>query len=323
MSKTPSINIITDPACTQYHAPGHPERPERIRKTILKLRRQHDLHVEWLKPQPVDDKVLLRAHSPAHLKRLEKQVDFDLDTPPPPQIAQHARRSGGGALRALRCALRHKHSFSLLRPPGHHAVREDAMGFCYLSTIAITALAARAAGIERVAVFDFDVHHGNGTEAILVGRPGVAFFSIHQFPGYPGTGRRHRGDNCFNYPIPPGLPAHDYRDVALEALQDLKNFNPGLIAVSAGFDAYARDPLCQQRLEAEDFHWLGHTLANLNIPMLSLLEGGYSDDLPELILAYLRGITGLPLHETAPEPGETHPSTEDEDSFWGLSDLLK
>ena len=197
------------------------------------------------------------------------------------------------------------------------------MGFCYLSTIAIATLAARAAGVERVAVFDFDVHHGNGTEDILVDRPGVAFFSIHQFPAYPGTGRQDRGENCFNYPVPPGLPATHYCDLAGQVLERLAAFRPGLLAVSAGFDAYARDPLCQQQLEASDYHWLGRALAGLGVPMFSLLEGGYSDDIPELVLAYLRGLAGLPLQKTAPPVAVTSEANDGEDAFWGLGDLLR
>jgi acetoin utilization deacetylase AcuC-like enzyme len=190
-------------------------------------------------------------------------------------------------------ALRGERTFSLLRPPGHHATPDRAMGFCYLNSVAVAALAARAPAVRRVAVFDFDVHHGNGTEDILVDRPDLGFFSIHQYPAYPGTGRQHRGSNCFNYPVPPGLPRAHYREVAVRALDDLREFKPDLLAVSAGFDAYARDPLCQQQLEVEDYHWFGQQLAGLSCPMFSVLEGGYSDDLPELVLAYLRGVVGL------------------------------
>jgi acetoin utilization deacetylase AcuC-like enzyme len=145
-------------------------------------------------------------------------------------------------------------------------------------------------GFKRVAVFDFDVHHGNGTEAILVNRPGVAFFSVHLYPFYPGTGAANAGNNCFNYPVEPGTPREAYRAVLERALGDLKNYRPDLLAVSAGFDAYVRDPLGGGVLEVEDFHRLGQSLRSLGVPMFSLLEGGYSKDLPELILAYLEGV---------------------------------
>jgi acetoin utilization deacetylase AcuC-like enzyme len=177
-----------------------------------------------------------------------------------------------------------------MRPPGHHALRDRAMGFCYLNNIAIAVLEALATGSKRVAVFDFDVHHGNGTEAILLDRPGCAFFSIHQFPCFPGTGAVNVGTNCFNYPVAPDAPRETYRATLARALDDLNSFQPDLVAVSAGFDAYARDPLADGTLLAEDFHWLGRSLRGLGAPLFSLLEGGYSRDLPELIFAYLKGI---------------------------------
>lgn len=123
-------------------------------------------------------------------------------------------------------------------------------------------------------------------------RPGVAFYSIHQSPCYPGTGLRNVGHNCFNYPVAPMTPREEYRRVFQRALRELAAFKPALIGVSAGFDAYAQDPIAQETLEAEDFHWLGRQLRGLDVPLFSLLEGGYSTDLPELIFAYLKGIEG-------------------------------
>jgi len=166
------------------------------------------------------------------------------------------------------------------------------MGFCYLNNIAIAALEAIATGATRVAVFDFDVHHGNGTEAILLNQPGVEYFSVHQYPCYPGTGSRNAGVNCFNYPVAPEEPRETWRATLARALGDMKYFRPDLVAVSAGFDAYLRDPLADGALEAEDFHWIGKELRGLGAPFFSLLEGGYSSDLPDLILAYLKGISG-------------------------------
>jgi acetoin utilization deacetylase AcuC-like enzyme len=179
-----------------------------------------------------------------------------------------------------------------MRPPGHHALRDSAMGFCYLNNIAIAALEAAATGAKRVAVFDFDVHHGNGTEAILLDRPGIAFYSIHLYPFYPGTGAANVGKNCFNYPVAPGASCETYRATLTRALNDLKHFRPELVAVSAGFDAYVRDPIGSGALESEDFHWLGQSLRSLGVPMFGVLEGGYSRDLPELIFAYLKGVEG-------------------------------
>jgi len=286
------MKIIADARCTGYSHPGHPERPERIAATLEKLRKQTDLPIVWAKPLPVEDSVILRAHCPEHLARLNEARDFDADTPYFPKIADYARASVGAGLAAVKAARAGETVFSLMRPPGHHSTRNRAMGFCYLSNIAIAVLEALATGTKSVAVYDFDVHHGNGTEAILLNKSAANFFSIHQFPCYPGTGTRNVGNNCFNYPVPPQTPRGEYRHVLGDALEHLKSLKPELVAVSAGFDCYARDPLAQETLEAEDFHWLGKELRGLGIPLFSLLEGGYSSDLPELILAYLNGLEG-------------------------------
>ncbi|MBI3880824.1 MAG: histone deacetylase [Verrucomicrobia bacterium] len=219
-------------------------------------------------------------------------ADFDGDTPAHPDIFDHASRSVGAALAALAAARQGETVFSLMRPPGHHATSDRVMGFCYFNNIAIAALEALATGAKRVAVFDFDVHHGNGTEAILVDRPGAAFFSIHQHPCYPGTGTGDVGKNCFNFPVAPRTPRDEYRKVLTRALDGLKKFKPEIVFVSAGFDAYVRDPLAQETLEAEDFHWLGENVRTLGVPAVSLLEGGYSTALPDLIFAYLQGLAG-------------------------------
>lgn len=287
------MRIITDERCIGYRRIGHPERPARITATLARLREQKELPITWAAPGPVEEATLLRAHSAEHLARLRVPEDFDADTPYYPHIADFARLSVGAALEAMRCARKGETVFSLMRPPGHHATRDRAMGFCYLNSIAIAVLEARALGVGRVAVFDFDVHHGNGTEAILLNQPGTAFFSVHQYPAYPGTGTTDRGENCFNFPVPPETPREEYRKVLERALDGVKRFEPELIGVSAGFDAYAGDPIAQETLEVEDFHWLGLQLRALGVPVFSVLEGGYSNELPELILAYLRGLSGL------------------------------
>src|SRR3989442_4607215 len=261
--------------------------------SVERLKRQTELPIYWAEPLPLAEATIERAHSKEHIARVKAAVsNFDGDTPAHTDIFEHARRSVGGALQAMYSARKGESAFSLLRPPGHHATREHAMGFCYLNSIAIAALEAMASGTKKLAVFDFDVHHGNGTEAILMNRPGAAFFSIHQYPCYPGTGTSNVGDNCFNYPVAPATPREDYRKVLARALDELKNAKPALVAVSAGFDAYARDPIAQETLETEDFHWLGKSVRSLGIPAFSILEGGYSRDLPELIFAYLKGLDG-------------------------------
>jgi acetoin utilization deacetylase AcuC-like enzyme len=284
------MKIITDASCAGYSRQGHPERPSRITDTVAFLENQTELPLKWVAPGSAADGQILRAHSPGMLARLSVPEDFDGDTPYFENISVYARTSVGAALAALESARAGEAVFSLMRPPGHHATRDQSMGFCYLNNIAIAALEAAATGFQRVAVFDFDVHHGNGTEEILLNRPGIEFFSVHQHPAYPNTGAENRGRNCFNYPVGPLAPRATYRAALVHALGDLKHFRPDLVAVSAGFDAYARDPLAEGPLLAEDFHWLGRELHALKTPFFSLLEGGYSRDLPELITAYLKGV---------------------------------
>jgi acetoin utilization deacetylase AcuC-like enzyme len=286
------VKIITDPRCTEYSARLHPERPERVSHAVQKLKTQDQIKLDWAEPAPAQVQDILRAHTAELVAQVGQGVDFDADTPGYSNIAGHAQRSVGGALQALASARAGEAAFSLMRPPGHHATRERAMGFCYFNSIAIAVLAARADGCKRVAVFDFDVHHGNGTEDILLDQPGCAFISIHQSPCYPGTGLANRGGNCFNFPVAPGTPRDVYRDVFSKAFDELKKFKPDMVAVSAGFDAYRYDPLSDETLEAEDFHWLGETIRKLGVPAFSILEGGYSKVLPELILAYLLGLNG-------------------------------
>ncbi len=284
------MKIITDEKCTRYSSPGHPERPARITATVALLKEQKELPIQWLAPTSVTDEQILRAHTPEMLARLQIPRDFDGDTAYHDGISGYARASAAAALDALKLARAGETAFSLMRPPGHHATRKSQMGFCYLNNIAIAALEALATGTERVAVFDFDVHHGNGTEDILLNHPGAAFYSVHQFPCYPGTGQRNVGNNCFNYPVGPGTPRETWRATLARAINDMKKFSPTLIEVSSGFDVYENDPLAQGTLTVEDFFWLGQQLRALKIPFFSLLEGGYSNDLPELILAYLKGI---------------------------------
>ena len=287
------MKVITDERCTGYSRLGHPERPSRISKTVERLKAQTELPITWVAPLPVDDEQIRRAHTPEHLALVKKAAeDFDGDTPAYPAIFEHAQRSVGAALHALKAARNGEVAFSLIRPPGHHATQDRAMGFCFLNSIAIAVLEGLAMGVANIAVYDFDVHHGNGTEAILLNQPHSSFFSIHQHPCYPGTGTKDVGRNCFNYPVAPQTPREEYRKVLSKAFDDLKKFKPDMVAVSAGFDAYAKDPLAQETLEAEDYYWLGKTIRNLGVPSFSILEGGYSNALPDLILAYMKGLDG-------------------------------
>ena len=278
--------IFHDARCLEYSSPGHPERPERIARTAPLLMDRHP-DWKWREPIAADDITLLRAHSAEHLARIKNaSQDFDADTPAYPNIYEHAVRSAGAAVDAAQTALRGERAFSLMRPPGHHSTRDRAMGFCYFSNIAIAALNALENGAERVAIWDFDAHHGNGTEAIIARDPEIAFASIHQFPAYPGTGAKSFA-NIYNYPVAPYTPRTQHVEVAERALEKLLEFKSDLVLVSAGFDAYSGDPLVQMTLEPEDFAKFGEWLREIDIPTAAILEGGYSGELPELVDAFL------------------------------------
>jgi len=280
------MTILHDPRCADYGSSMRPEQPARLTRSAAHLRTAHPEWVWRVPPGTVPDETLLLAHTPAHLKRLGQHRDFDADTPYFPGIGEHARRAVGAALAAADLALAGERACALMRPPGHHATANQAMGFCYLNQIAIAALAARARGAARIAIWDFDAHHGNGTEAVLHGREGFLFASVHQFPGYPGTGTASF-DNCRNWPVAPRTPRTKHLAALRESLDAVVAFRPGLILVSAGFDAYAHDPLTAMTLEVEDFATLGGWLSETGLPAAAILEGGYSDDLPLLIDAFL------------------------------------
>jgi acetoin utilization deacetylase AcuC-like enzyme len=278
--------IIHDPSCVEYSQPGHPERPARIAQSVPLLKTRHP-DWEWRKPNLATEEILLRAHSAQHIARVRIAVaDFDGDTPAYPRIHDYALRSAGAAVDAARGALAGSSAFSLMRPPGHHAMHDRAMGFCYFSNIAIAALDALTNGANRVAIWDFDAHHGNGTEAIVAHNPQIAFASIHQYPAYPGTGQ-HSFDNIHNFPIAPFTARATHVREVERALQELLDFKPDLLLVSAGFDAFSGDPLVQMSLEAEDFGMFGKWLRESGVPAAAILEGGYSDQLPKLIDAFL------------------------------------
>jgi acetoin utilization deacetylase AcuC-like enzyme len=280
------VTIFYDPSCLEYSSPSHPERPDRIARTAPLLKNRHR-DWEWRKPAAGTNAQLLRAHSREHVEGVANALEhFDLDTPFYPNIELHARRSAGAAIEATSCALRGEAAFSLMRPPGHHATRDRAMGFCYFSNVAVAALGALENGAKRIAIWDFDGHHGNGTEAIIAHDERIRFASIHQFPAYPGTGAKSFA-NIDNYPIAPFTARSGILDIARRSLVKLIAFEPDLLLVSAGFDAYAGDPLLQLTLEREDFAKLGEWLGQIDIPVAVVLEGGYSNDLPELIDSFL------------------------------------
>jgi acetoin utilization deacetylase AcuC-like enzyme len=289
--------ILHDPRCADYGSSMRPEQPARVTRSAAHLRQAHG-DWTWREPSaPVGDDVLLLAHTPAHLKRLAHPRDFDGDTPYFEGIGEHARRAVSAALDAAQHALATREPvFSLMRPPGHHATAGQAMGFCYLNQIALAAVHAQR-GLDRkgvptgrtrkVAIWDFDAHHGNGTEAIVHNQPDIFFASVHQYPGYPGTGTQDHGPHVRNWPVAPHTPRPAHMAALRASLDAVVAFAPDLILVSAGFDAYARDPITEMTLEREDFATLGAWLRAAGRPAAALLEGGYSDDLPLLIDAFL------------------------------------
>ena len=271
-------------------------------RTVPLLKSRHG-NWQWRQPRAASDQELLRAHSREHLARVANaSQDFDLDTPAYSNIDFYARQSAGAAIEAARAAIGGNRAFSLMRPPGHHAMRDRAMGFCYFSNIAVATLDALApanaadAGpqatttatgkIERVAIWDFDAHHGNGTEALVAHNEKIMFASIHQYPGWPGTGTKSFA-NVLNFPIAPYPSRSNHVRAAEQALEKLLESKPQLLLVSAGFDAYKNDPITQMTLEPDDFATFGKWLSDVKIPTAAILEGGYSDDLPELIDAFL------------------------------------
>jgi acetoin utilization deacetylase AcuC-like enzyme len=279
------LTLIFDEAATSFGQDYHPECPARLINAEAYLLDQRPEWI-WMKPRLATEQEVLRVHRPNHLERLRQPIDFDADTPYYPGIEEHARRAAGAAIDSVDLALRGRKGFSLMRPPGHHATSSRAMGFCYLNSIAIAAYYALATGCERVGIWDFDAHHGNGTEEIALGNKRIRFASIHQYPGYPGSGTASRG-NVFNWPIPPRSEAGQHASAVQRALDCLIEFNPDILLVSAGFDAFAGDPLTEMTLEQEHFAKFGRWLKETGLPAAAILEGGYSEDLPVLVDCFL------------------------------------
>ncbi|MBI4687117.1 MAG: histone deacetylase [Nitrospirae bacterium] len=281
------MKILFSPKCLEYSQPGHPESPNRVSATYNYLKDKKGF--EFIEPLPCSDDDILLVHTQSLLSEVKNGKFFDYDTPSFSNIFEIARLSAGAAIDTMKLALKGEKAFSLMRPPGHHATKNSLGGFCYFNNIAIASLKALKQ-VAKIAIIDFDCHHGNGTEDIVLGRKDILYLSLHQSPLYPGTGLQSRG-NCINYPLPADTTPDEYLSVFGKGLKQVKSFNPDLLAVSAGFDTYKHDPITNILLEKETYREIGWMLSEFGKPAFAILEGGYSRDLPECIYQFLIGLS--------------------------------
>jgi acetoin utilization deacetylase AcuC-like enzyme len=246
--------------------PGHPERVERAEVMSVVAAEWRERGGELVEPRPATRAHLERVHDPAYLDRIESTaghaVALDADTYTSPESHEIALLGAGAAVDAIDRLVDDESSrvVALVRPPGHHAERDRAMGFCLYNNAAVAAAHARARGMERVAIVDYDVHHGNGTQHIFEDDPHVLYVSLHQFPFYPGTGSADEigigagAGRTVNVPLESGAVDEDYNRVFGEVVMPvLRQFRPTLLVISAGLDAHERDPLASMRLSTQAF----------------------------------------------------------------------
>jgi acetoin utilization deacetylase AcuC-like enzyme len=289
------VLLLSDEAMLGHDpGPGHPERPERLQAILADLRREPIAGTRWAAPNPAPREALERVHTPAYvadLLRLRgRSADLDPDTTVSPGSIDAALLAAGAAIDAVDALMTGAASsaFALVRPPGHHAEPARAMGFCLFNNIAVAAAHAKARhGCRRILIVDWDVHHGNGTQAAFYADPSVLYFSTHQSPFYPGTGGPEEigeGEGkgfTINVPLPAGLGDGDYVAVFSLVLGPIAgSFAPDLVLVSAGVDAHRADPLGEMRLTEAGFaHLCGGVLKiaqhHAGGRVALILEGGY------------------------------------------------
>ncbi|WP_419165890.1 histone deacetylase [Candidatus Palauibacter sp.] len=314
------VGLFQHPACSRHDTGwGHPEHQGRLRAVMGALERAlPELHgdVTPVVPEPAEAAALELAHSPGHVERTrsscERSVEtgrilrLDPDTPVSPGSWEAALAAVGCGVAAVDAVVdgEFRAAFCAVRPPGHHATRDRAMGFCLFNNIAVAARhALTRPEIERVLIVDWDVHHGNGTQDIFYEDPSVFFLSMHQHPFYPGTGmadERGRGEGegtTLNLPMSAGLAPERYVETLLDGLdRALARFAPDLTLISAGFDAGAEDPLGGFTLSEADFTALafevvGRTRATARNRVVSFLEGGYNpDELGRNVVSHLTAL---------------------------------
>ena len=285
--------LYENPIFLEHQVPeGHAERPDRLRALNLALEHERFQPLKREKaPQANEDFVLL-AHPEEHLKAVMKEmpeegiIQIEADSYASPSSLQAALTGVGGAIAAVYAVFSGiaDNVFVASRPPGHHAEKSKAMGFCFFNNVAIAARhAQKAHGAERVAIIDWDVHHGNGTQDIFWDDPSVLFCSTHQMPLYPGSGAKTEigAGNIVNAPLSTNDGSDHFREAfKSRVLPRVADFQPDIILISAGFDAHHRDPLAQINLVADDFDWATAKLLDLadrsaKNRVVSLLEGGY------------------------------------------------
>ncbi|HEY9132520.1 MAG TPA: histone deacetylase family protein [Dyella sp.] len=288
------MRLYTHPICLQHDpGPGHAESPLRLRAVLDALDHDRFAALDRIEAPRATREQLVRVHDADYVERIlasapaEGHLRLDEDTLMSPASAEAALRAAGAAVAAVDAVMSGdgERAFCAVRPPGHHATRDQAMGFCLFNNIAVAAAhALQAHGLKRVAIADFDVHHGNGTQDIFERDPRVLFISSHQLPLYPGTGQENeRGaGNIVNAPLSPGDGSYAFRELWDGALLPrLMAFKPQLVLISAGFDAHRDDPLADLRLGSEDYAWITERLidvarAHAGGKVVSSLEGGYN-----------------------------------------------